>query len=137
MKTIKLLLIALVSIVINISCTSHNNSNQGNQDSVSEDEVVVYYFHFERRCVTCKTVESVSREAVSELYNGAVSFKAYNLDEAEGEEAAEKISISGQSLLVVQGDNIIDLTAEGFLNATTKPEELKRILKVNIDPLLQ
>ena len=136
MKTFKLFFVAVIAIVIHISCSSQNN-NQANQAAVSQDEVTVYYFHFERRCVTCKAVEQVSREAVAELYNDAVTFRAYNLDEPEGKEAGEKIGVSGQSLLVVKGDNKIDLTAQGFMNATTKPEELKKILKENIDPLLQ
>jgi len=136
MKTFKLFFVAVIAIGTQISCSSQNN-NQANQDAVSQGEVTVYYFHFERRCVTCKAVEQVSREAVAELYNGTVPFMAYNLDEPEGKEAGEKIVVSGQSLLVVKGDTKIDLTAKGFMNATTKPEELKKILKENIDPLLQ
>ncbi len=136
MKTFKLFFVAVIAIGIHISCSSQNN-NQANQAAVSQYEVTVYYFHFERRCITCKAVEQVSREVVAELYNDAVTFRAYNLDEPEGKEAGEKIGVSGQSLLVVKGDNKIDLTAQGFMNATTKPEELKKILKENIDPLLQ
>jgi len=136
MKTFKMFLIVLVCMEINISCASQNN-DRNDQSATGQDEVSVFYFHFERRCATCKAVESVSKEAISELYNDAVSFTAVNIDDEKGKETAEKIGVSGQSLLIIKGDVKIDLTAEAFMNATIKPEELKKILKQNIDPLLR
>lgn len=138
MKTLKLFLVAIMAIGIQASCSSQNGNDQNNNEaSVSEDEVTVYYAHFKRRCVTCTTVEKVSKEAVAELYGEAVSFKAINLDEPEGKKEGEKVGISGQCLLIVKGDTKIDLTAEGFMNAVTKPDELKKILQANIDPLIR
>ncbi|MBN1387876.1 MAG: thioredoxin family protein [Bacteroidales bacterium] len=137
MKTLKLLFLVLVSISLHLSCSSQNNNNQADQTIISEDEVTVYYFHFERRCVICKAVESVTEEALSELYNGAVPFMAVNLDDEEGKETARKLGVSSQSLLIIKGDERIDLTPEAFMNATTKPEELKKILKEKIDPLVR
>lgn len=137
MKTLKLFLIAIIATGIHVSCSSQNSENNNQQASVSEDEVTVYYSHFKRRCVTCVAVENVSKEAIAELYNGAVSFKAINLDEPEGEAEGAKMGINGQSLLVVQGDTKIDLTTEGFMHAVSKPDELKKILKEKIDPLIR
>ncbi|MFW5835401.1 MAG: nitrophenyl compound nitroreductase subunit ArsF family protein [bacterium] len=138
MKTLKLLLVAIMITGLHASCSSQNNGDRNtNEASVSQDEVTVYYAHFKRRCVTCNTVEKVSKEAVAELYDGAVSFRAINLDEDEGKKEGEKVGISGQCLLVVKGDTKIDLTAEGFMNAVTKPGELKKILQKNIDPLIR
>ncbi|MDT8402110.1 MAG: nitrophenyl compound nitroreductase subunit ArsF family protein [Bacteroidales bacterium] len=137
MKTLKLLFLVLVSISLHPSCSSQNNTNHADQTAISEDEVTVYYFHFERRCLTCKAVESVTEEALSELYAGAVPFRAVNLDDEEGKETARKLGVSSQSLLIVKGDERIDLTAEAFMSATSKPEELKKILKEKIDPLVR
>ncbi|MGM0667065.1 MAG: nitrophenyl compound nitroreductase subunit ArsF family protein [Bacteroidota bacterium] len=137
MKTLKLLVLVVVSISLYMSCSSQNNANQKDQTTISEDEVTVYYFHFERRCVTCKAVESVTEEAISEMYSGTVPFRSVNLDDEEGKETARKIGVSSQSLLIVKGDERIDLTAEAFMSATTKPEELKKILKEKIDPLVR
>ncbi len=138
MKTLKLFFVAIIALGIQASCSSQNNGDKNtSEDSVSQDEVTVYYAHFKRRCVTCNTVEKVSKEAVAELYDDAVSFRAINLDEPEGKKEGEKVGISGQCLLIVKGDTKIDLTAEGFMNAVTKPEELKKILQDNIDPLIR
>ncbi len=137
MKTFKLLIITLISMTLQLSCSSQNNSNKADQTDISENVVNVYYFHFERRCITCKAVESVTEEALSELYNGAVPFEAVNLDTEDGKVIARKIGVSSQSLLIVKGDNKIDITAEAFMNATGKPDELKRILKEKIDALIR
>ncbi|MDZ7738065.1 MAG: nitrophenyl compound nitroreductase subunit ArsF family protein [Bacteroidales bacterium] len=137
MKTMKFFLIVFLAMGIQTSCSSQGNDNTKNQASVSEGEVTVYYSHFKRRCYTCIEVEKVSKEAVAELYNGAVSFRAINLDEPEGKAEGEKLGINGQALMVVQGSTKIDLTLEGFMNAVTKPEQLKNILQEKIDPLIR
>ena len=137
MKTFKLLIITLISITLLLSCSSQNNGNKADQTDISENVVNVYYFHFERRCITCKAVESVTEEALSTLYNGTVPFEAVNLDTEDGKVTARKIGVSSQSLLIVKGDNKIDITAEAFMNATGKPDELKRILKEKIDALIR
>ena len=135
MKTVKLLVYVIVSMTLLLSCTSQNNGKQKDQSASSDMELSVYYFHFERRCVTCKAVESVTKEALSEMYSGTVPFVSVNLDEEEGKAIAGEMGVTSQSLLIVKGDERIDLTAEAFMNATTKPEDLKKILKENIDPL--
>ncbi|MFO8234125.1 MAG: hypothetical protein R6U04_01790, partial [Bacteroidales bacterium] len=102
MKTLKLFFVAIIALGIQASCSSQNNGDRNtSEDSVSQDEVTVYYAHFKRRCVTCNTVEKVSKEAVAELYDDAVSFRAINLDEPEGKKEGEKVGISGQCLLIV------------------------------------
>jgi len=135
MKTVKLLVFVIVSMNLLLSCTSQNNGKQKDQSASSDMELSVYYFHFERRCATCKAVESVTSEALSEMYGGSVPFISVNLDDEEGKETASKIGVSGQSLLIVKGDERVDLTAEAFMNATTRPDDLKKMLKEKIDPL--
>jgi len=137
MKLLKLFFVAMVVTGIYTSCSSQNSADQNKEAPVSEDEVTVYYSHFKRRCVTCVAVENISKEAIAELYSDTVSFKAINLDEPGGKEEGERMGISGQSLLIIKGDTKIDLTAEGFMNAVTKPEELKKILQEKIDPLIR
>ncbi len=110
--------------------------------ATSGNSVEVYYFHLTRRCVTCQAVENVSRDAVNELYpdeisSGKVVFRTLNLENKENEAVAERVSATGQCLLVVSGDTRVDLTSEGFMYARTKPEKLREALKKAIDPLLK
>lgn len=136
MKTIKVLFLALMALSMNISCSAQTNKKEENTKVAKADKVEVYYFHYTRRCATCNAVESVSKDAITELYGDKVSFAGYNLDEADGQAKGKELEVSGQTLLIVSGDTKINLTNEGFMNARTNPGKLKEILKEKINPLL-
>lgn len=136
MKIIKSFLFIIVVLSMNISCSAQPQNEKKSPNLSKADKVEVYYFHFTRRCATCNAVESVSKEAVAELYGDKVSFTGYNLDEEAGQEKGKELQISGQTLLIVSGDTKIDITNEGFMNARSNPEKLKAIIKEKIDPLL-
>lgn len=103
----------------------------------NNDEVVVeaYYFHFTRRCETCKAVESVSESALKELYGNKVLLKSINLDEKENNELAKKLGIEGQTLLFIKGDKKVDITNDGFMYALTNPDKLKEKIKATVESL--
>ena len=136
MKTIKLMILACASALIGLTATAQEKTVSEDQKISKTSNVEMYYFHFARRCATCKAVESVSKESLEELYGDKVKFSAFNLEEAEGEEKGEEVGVSGQSLLIVSGDTKIDITSDGFMNARSNPEKLKKIIKEKIDPLL-
>jgi hypothetical protein len=117
-----------------MSCVGQNNDNTGSQQTA---DVEVYYFHFTRRCATCKTVESEAKKAVQELYGDAVQFLTYNLDKNEGEQKADDLGVSGQTLLIVKDETKINITRAGFMNARNNPDKLKQIIKNKIDPLMK
>ncbi len=99
-------------------------------------KVDVYYFHFNSRCATCRAVESEARQDVKELFGEDVSFASYNLDESAGEAKGKELGVNSQTLLVVKGDNKINLTNEGFMYARTNPEKFKKVIEEKIKPLL-
>lgn len=136
MKTIKLFVFFYVAINLIISCNFQTGNKEINNKVLRYDKIEVFYFHFARRCVTCRTVEKVSMEAIKELYVDKVSFTSYNLDMPEGEIFGKKLGVAGQTLLIVYDDKKIDLTAKGFRYARNNPEKLKKIIKEKIDPLL-
>lgn len=136
MKLTKYLIIAFVAIGMNMSCSAQANKENENDTTVKSDNVEVFYFHYTHRCVTCKAVESVSKDALKELYGDDVSFTAYNLDDSDASQKAEMLGTSGQTLLIVSGDTKINLTNDGFMYARSNPEKLKKIIKEKVDPLL-
>jgi len=136
MKIIRLFLALTLLPGMFLSCKAQKEE-KNTQDVVQKASVEVYYFHYTRRCPTCIAVEEETKKAVAELYGGKVSFASYDLDEAEGQKKGEAVGVSGQTLVIVNGKNKIDLTNEGFMYAKTNPEELKKILKEKIDPLLK
>jgi hypothetical protein len=135
MKTIKLISLLFVMVSMSVSCTGQIDKNE-NTSVKKADDVQVYYFHNARRCATCKAVESESKKAVEELYGDKVPFVAYNLEEEKGEQKANELGVSGQTLLIVSGDTKMNITNEGFMNARNNPNKLKQVIKDKIDPLL-
>jgi thiol-disulfide isomerase/thioredoxin len=139
MKTTVLLATLLLLIFTFISCSSQSNKKVVAQ-KVESSNVNVYYFHFTRRCGTCLAVEDNARKAVEALFPNEVkagdySFTAINLDEASSKEIANKLSVGGQTLLVVRGDKKIDITDKGFLNAHDL-EKMKVEIKSAVDKVL-
>lgn len=114
-------------------------SAQNNKDATTSDKtqnVKAYYFHANTRCVTCKAVEDVSKEVINEFYADKVSFEVFNREMDENKALVEKFQISGQTLIIVKGDKIVNLTNEAFLNAKNNPDKFKLKLKSTIDSLL-
>ncbi len=127
--------------LISISCNSQPAS-KANTASAAGQNIEVYYFHFTTRCTTCRTVESEAKKNVEILYadlvkSGKISFTVLNLDEANGKEMGDKLGVSGQTLLIVSGDQKINITNEGFLYAVSKPDKFREIMKEKIDPLVK
>ncbi|MCW0483198.1 nitrophenyl compound nitroreductase subunit ArsF family protein [Gaoshiqia sediminis] len=100
-----------------------------------EDGVKAYYFHATRRCATCQAVESVTKEALKAYYGEKVPFQSINREEDNKNPLIEKYKVSGQTLLIVNGDKVVNLTNDAFLNARTNPEKYKAKLKSTIDSM--
>jgi C4-dicarboxylate transporter len=99
-------------------------------------DVKAYYFHATRRCATCEAVEKVTKETISENYKGKVSFESINREENKDNALVKKYKISGQTLLLIKGDEKVDLTSAAFMNARTNPEKFEAKLKSAIDAML-
>lgn len=121
MKSIKVLLLTVLAIGMNISCSAQAKKDNKETSASKADKVEIYYFHYTRRCATCNAVESVSKDAIAELYGDKVTFSGYNLDEEAGETKGKELEVSGQTLLILAGDTKINITNEGFMNARSNP----------------
>jgi hypothetical protein len=132
MKKVIFLSFALI-ILSSLIC---NSQTAKKEIAVSGNQVEAYYFHNTLRCTTCKTVESEAKADLVSLYGDQVTFKALNLEDEATKPIADKLKVSGQTLLIVKGDQKINLTNEGFLYAVTNPAKFKTIIKAKVDPLL-
>jgi len=139
MKATKLMFLLLVAVSVS-ACNAQ--TPQDEKSSVADtDELQVYYFHFTKRCATCNAVENEAKVALEMFYadqlkQGNIAFISLNLEEDDGKKMADQLKVSGQTLLLVKGDQMVNLTNEGFMNARTKPDKYHEILKSNIDKLL-
>ena len=139
MKQILTIAAAIMVLIAGTSCNfnaqkSDSDSMKSETANVESAGVEVIYFHFTRRCVTCKNVEDNSKAAVNELNADMAkkdfyTFKEYNLDEAEGKAVAEKSKVTGQALVVINNGKVTDITASAFMNAKSMAkikESIKR-----------
>ena len=122
------------------SCNAQTEKKQ-TVSATSGNDVEVYYFHRTIRCVTCKTVEAEARKNIDMLYadrvkSGKISFIALNLEEATGKTVGDRLGVNSQTLLIVKGDQKINITNEGFLYAVSQPQKFTEVMKSKIDPLL-
>ncbi|UCG28513.1 MAG: hypothetical protein JSV24_03905 [Bacteroidales bacterium] len=134
MKREFLLLLNMVLLSLSYSCNAQSDKGEVSESQLQSGMVKVYYFHFTQRCATCRAIEDETKKAIDELYSGAleeekIAFIALNLEEEDGERMAEKLNISGQTLLIVKGGEQVNLTNEGFLYARTDPEKLREALQ--------
>lgn len=109
--------------------------------NTNDNKIEVFYFHYTRRCITCNAVESVTKQAIAEMYptqskNGQITFTSINLDEKANDAIAKKCQSEGQSLLFMAKGKRIDLTDKGFMYAKSSPDKLKAEIKKTIDALL-
>jgi len=141
MKTLKLFLLAAGFLIPFTFCNAQSAKNEAKINTTSSDRIEAYYFHFTARCTTCKTIEASAKENLEILYpnqvkQGLITFQSLNLDEASTKPIAEKLGVSGQTLLLVKGDQKINLTNEGFMYAVVKPEKFKEIINEKVDGLI-
>jgi hypothetical protein len=135
------LLTGFVLITI-LSASCNAQTNQKAAVISQKGDVEVYYFHMTTRCVTCKTVEAEARKNVEMLYAdkvkaGTISFTSLNLEEATGKAMGEKLGVNSQTLLIIGGDQRINITNEGFLYAVSQPQKFTEVMKAKIDPLVK
>jgi len=124
-------------MVLTSTFSSNGQTVKKETQSSTSSKVEAYYFHNTIRCVTCKAVEAEAKADLESLYGSQVSFKAFNLEEDATKAIAEKLQISGQTLLIVKGDQKINLTNEGFMYARTNPAKFKSIIKKKVDKLME
>ena len=140
----KLLIIIVIGMLqLNlITCQSNDTVSIKNNDEEIASSVRVYYFHGTRRCTTCKAVEEVTKEILNEYYttelaNKIISFESINLDEEDSKEIANKLKVSGQTLLIISDKEAVNLTNQAFMNAVSNPLKLSILLKETIDEMLK
>jgi len=134
MKREFLLVLNVILISLSYSCNAQSDKGVVSANQLRPEMVEVYYFHFTQRCVTCRAIENETKKAIDELYSEAlnekkIAFISLNLQEEDGKKMAEKLNISGQTLLIVKDGKQVNLTNDGFLYARTNPEKLREALR--------
>ena len=115
MKTLHLFIIFAIIASSGVSCNAQSEKKDSKTNLAQTGEVNVFYFHSARRCITCLSVQEVSKNVVKELYGEKVKFQEYNFEEKTGRAMLDEVGAPGQSLMIVKGESKINITNEGFM----------------------
>lgn len=135
--------ISIISLVLfcGITCTTGKQEDKG---IFVEDAgyIQIVLFHLAQRCESCTAVENETRwllekEYREEVLAGEISFISLNFQNDKGKEAARLLKASGQTLFVVKGDSVSDLTSAAFMFASTHPEHYQEALRKALDNYLK
>ncbi len=118
-------------------CSKTEAAKCQSTEKVADTEVMLYYFHASRRCATCESVEKVSKETIHKNFEGKVAFKTFNREDRVNKKLVEQYEISGQTLLLIKGDEVKDLTTKAFLYAKNDPEKLEKEITSQIEELMK
>lgn len=114
--------------------------------SLAQTTPDTYVDHGKQRCVTCKAIESCTREVIDEQFNaqvkeGKVRFRAIDISTPDGEKLADRYRVSRSSLFINGWKNgkesRNDLTLFAFRNARSHTELFKQEVKETIVQLLK
>jgi len=131
----------MVLLLFAISC---GGGSQENAPLFEPDPgtIQIVLFHLSQRCESCMAVEAETRtilesEYMEELDAGKIRFISYDFHSENGKKAAGQLRASGQTLFVVNGDSISDLTGPAFLFAHTNPDRYREALTKQLDKYLK
>ena len=124
-----------------------NACRSGSQDVqdlyvADADHVQIVLFHLAQRCESCNAVERetewlLEQEYREEVLSGNIKFVALNFRDENAKKAARLLQASGQTLYVIKGDSIEDLTSAAFMYASTHPEYYRDALRKALDQYLK
>lgn len=119
----------------------------GHRESSAEfvqhtDKVQIVMFHLAQRCESCNAVERetrslIEKEFAADLESGKLCFVPLDFQSESGKKAADLLRATGQTLFIVRGDSISDLTSAAFMFAQTHPERYRNALKAELDKYLE
>ena len=126
---------SVFSMVILLVLVYAGNQELFASEKIEKGKTRVYYFHNTRRCPTCMAIEEETKKVLEEqpfaddMENGNLELKVFNVEEEANKKIVEQMGVTGSALIVVKGDEQIDLTSKGFLYALKQPEKLREALR--------
>lgn len=133
----KTFIISVFTVFILISCGGKNS--QKTVEQADDSTVYVYYFHGKQRCKTCIAVEDVTKQTITNEYNGndKVQFVEVKTDEAVNASLVEKYQVTWNALIIAKGEDHIDITNDAFATAVESSEILAEHIKTEVNKRLE
>lgn len=131
MKTVKSFIFLFFAVLFLLSVNVDSFASLKDQN----EKTKVYYFHSTRRCPTCMAIEKETNKVLKEqpfsdaVENGDLVFKTFNIEDALNKKLVKELDVTGSALIVLKGEEKIDLTSKGFLYGLKQPEKLRQALR--------
>ncbi len=146
------LVTAVLQVVRDNATTEKTASNEratttqpADSKTKAAPKIIVYYFHRNRRCNTCRAIEKYTHQAVKKnfakaLASGRIEWKVINYELPVGQRFAKEFKLTTSSVIVakiengktVEWKNLVDI----WKLVRDKPEFL-RYIKSEIDLLME
>jgi hypothetical protein len=106
----------------------------------------VIYFHSERRCPTCISIEENTKKTLDtyfqmQMEDGTITFQVYNVDDEKNIQLVEKYEADGSSLFLMQlngeKENTTNFTNFAFSYSRYEAEKFIEGLKTEIEKNLK
>ncbi len=103
--------VAVVAVAVSMAALTSGGALAGDGTSPAaasaDAETIVYYFHGNARCATCKTIEAYADEAVhaafaGELEDGALEWRVVNIDEPENRHFIQDFELVTRSVVLAE-----------------------------------
>jgi hypothetical protein len=74
-------------------------------DTAGNEKIIAYYFHGNKRCDTCRSIEAYSKEAFDTgfpeaMESGAIEWRIVNVDEPENDHFVEEFELITRSVVL-------------------------------------
>ncbi|MDD3566966.1 MAG: nitrophenyl compound nitroreductase subunit ArsF family protein [Bacteroidales bacterium] len=127
---------SLAMIMLSCGGSTEKKSTETAKTEVTETaKVMVYYFHSKQRCKTCLAIQDVAAQTIAENFaeNADVKFLELDYTEKANEAISTKYEIAGSSLIIVSGNEHVNLTSAAFANAVRNPDVLKETISNEVN----
>lgn len=138
----KVLLLSLFVFLISTSVAARSFRTCS---ALKESTLRIYYFHGERRCPTCISIEKNTKALLENKYKkemeeGSIVFYSIDISASKNKSLVEEYEVTYSSLILdtneTNKDGATNLTSLGFRYSRRQPVKFKAALQKAIDALL-
>jgi thiol-disulfide isomerase/thioredoxin len=127
-KSLRLLTLLSIFLTLILSFSFANCSFAGSDNKTipvkevvkNSSKTVVYYFYAKPRCISCKKIETYTKEAVSSLNNSKVEFKTVDLDQPENKHYKKQYKLYTKSVVLSKVKNGKEIKSKNLTQIWTK-----------------
>jgi hypothetical protein len=135
-------ILTLFSLIFFFALQSESElqAQEAQKATTVEEVIEVYYFHYTRRCVTCRIVERETQNAINEFFpemakDGKIVYLPLNIEEGDNLDLAGQLGVSGQTLLIKSSKKQADITNRVFMSVRNT-ERLRQEVKTAIEEVM-